>query len=317
MLCTMGDGRGDHAACHAVGGKFLRLAAARSHCRPLLRGRHSPSTRGGVNRSTYIQSNGPCVVDRRPGSDWLTEQNSRDLLNNNAMLPGDGLPDEGAGGGGSHDIIEPYKPGVRGGDIAWGLVNSLLFGIPKTLDDRLQLYWLNSRSPGYKIGQTVGLVASLYVGVVGLFSEIAAFKGLPNLAPIASEALGIEAEGALIEALEAHSQLEGVANVMRTTAVMKTAEGVTVIARAGANFTRQQAATILETFSSSDPVILVFQEGTHAEAAAAQAAEMFNLSPTAIGVSRAMCSGCQGTVQSLGGTFWPSSGSPFGALFGH
>jgi hypothetical protein len=93
---------------------------------------------------------------------------------------------------------------------------------------------------------------------------------------------------------EIHQLLDPIAQRMRTTTVLATADGSKVVA-SSSRVTRAQRTAL-----SVDEAAAITRK-THAEIAALAHAAQQNLSPVAIGVSRAICSTCVAAIEAAGG----------------
>ncbi|MGB2758021.1 MAG: hypothetical protein WBD02_10220, partial [Acidimicrobiia bacterium] len=122
----------------------------------------------------------------------------------------------------------------------------------------------------------------------------------PTPARPATPNAGNPADGLGARANEIHGALDPIAQNSRTTAVMSTREGTTVIASGGRDLSPAQRALV------GPEDVLGKLPGAHAEVTAMDAAAKAGLTPAEIAASRPICPACQAAITESGGQVSPS-----------
>lgn len=94
-----------------------------------------------------------------------------------------------------------------------------------------------------------------------------------------------------------HQVLDPIAQTRRTTAILRTAEGVDVVAGGGRDLTNAQILAL-----RSGEIAANAMPNTHAEVTAITHALNAQSTPQMLAASRPICSSCQAFIESTGGT---------------
>jgi RHS repeat-associated protein len=139
------------------------------------------------------------------------------------------------------------------------------------------------------------LFAFSAIPVVGELGEIGQAAEIAEEVEQGSQFVS-EADQLAERATEIHDVLDPIAQDYRTTAVLSTEEGVTVVGGGVRDLTAAQQQAL------ADGEVGVALPGEHAEVTVLTAATESGLTPNAIGVSRPICPACQAEIEASGGT---------------